>query len=275
MIIHWLDHPDDWPMATPLQQAPAYGRAMAALGARVRWARIRDGDRVLAHAQVLERGRLRLISRGPVWAADCDRRAVLRRLARWPGLTLATPDEAVAGPGLLPLITPRHHAIWDLKKSENQLLSELCVKFRNRFRKAGGLRIQVGDAQVAEALMAAEAAQCRARGYRALPHAFLRHWAGESLVLHWSPAAQVEAGMIFLRHGNFASYHLGWTSETARQAFAHGPMLWQAALTLQARGVVALDLGTVGAANPGLARFKLGTGARVHALGATVLVLPL
>ena len=52
------------------------------------------------------------------------------------------------------------------------------------------------------------------------------------------------------------------------------PMLWQAALALRAQGVEALDLGAVGSANTGLARFKLGTGAALHALGATTLVVP-
>ena len=67
---------------------------------------------------------------------------------------------------------------------------------------------------------------------------------------------------------------LGWADPAARAGFAHGPMLWQAALELRARGVRWIDLGAVDAANPGLARFKLGTGAALRALGPTCWVLP-
>lgn len=51
-------------------------------------------------------------------------------------------------------------------------------------------------------------------------------------------------------------------------------MLWQAALVLRGQGVQRLDLGAVDATNPGLARFKLGTGARLVSLGPSSLVLP-
>jgi hypothetical protein len=52
-------------------------------------------------------------------------------------------------------------------------------------------------------------------------------------------------------------------------------MLWHAALLLRGRGVTRIDLGPVDAGNPGLAGFKLGTGARLVNLGPTGLVLPL
>jgi hypothetical protein len=52
-------------------------------------------------------------------------------------------------------------------------------------------------------------------------------------------------------------------------------MLARAAEALAAEGLRWLDLGTVDTeAAPGLARFKLGTGARLRRLGATCLVLP-
>ncbi|MGL4236328.1 hypothetical protein [Tabrizicola sp.] len=52
-------------------------------------------------------------------------------------------------------------------------------------------------------------------------------------------------------------------------------MLTRAAEALAAEGVRWLDLGSVDTeAAPGLARFKLGTGAGLRRLGATMLVLP-
>jgi hypothetical protein len=52
-------------------------------------------------------------------------------------------------------------------------------------------------------------------------------------------------------------------------------MLFHAALALRAEGVRWLDLGSVNTEDaPGLARFKLGTGAVLHPLGSTLLVVP-
>jgi hypothetical protein len=81
--------------------------------------------------------------------------------------------------------------------------------------------------------------------------------------------------MAFVRHGATATYHLAWGSDAARAAGVHPVMLTRAAEALVAEGVRWLDLGSVDSeAAPGLARFKLGTGARLHRLGATMLVLP-
>ena len=52
-------------------------------------------------------------------------------------------------------------------------------------------------------------------------------------------------------------------------------LLMEAARRLAATGVTELDLGTIDTdASPGLARFKLGSGATVQRLGGTWLRLP-
>jgi hypothetical protein len=52
-------------------------------------------------------------------------------------------------------------------------------------------------------------------------------------------------------------------------------MLYRAACALREEGVRWLDLGSVNTEDaPGLARFKLGTGAALRRLGHTLLVLP-
>lgn len=276
MEIRWHDltrPPSDWEDG-PLQQSLSYGRAMAALGARVQLAAVEGVGRAL----VLQRGGLRLVNFGPIfteYAAPCDRAAFLRRIARHRGVTLATPAAAVSGLGLIPLITPRHHAIWDLRPDPQALRAGLQGKWRNRLKAAEGLAITPAGGKARADLCAAEVRQRAARGYRALPSTFLDHWPeSQRLALQWRDGKGLQAGMVFLRHGIFASYHLGWASEAGRAAFAHGPMLWQAVLMLRALGVQLLDLGAVDSTNPGLARFKLGTGATMQPLGATVLVLP-
>lgn len=266
--------------AGPLQQSWDYGAGMAALGARVRRCVVRDASGDLAMVQVMERRGLRVIARGPVWLRGLDgarKRGVLRGLARHPGLTVATPGEELQGVGLIPLITRRHHALWDLTPDPIELRAGLDGKWRGHLSLAErrGLRISQGGAQALEALIAAEAAQRAVRGYHALPGAFARGWpVDQRHVWQWRQGGQMQAGMLFLRHGDWASYHHGWTGDAGRAVFAHGPMLWQAMLDLRAQGVRMLDLGCLDAANPGLANFKRGTGAAVVPLGATSWVLP-
>jgi lipid II:glycine glycyltransferase (peptidoglycan interpeptide bridge formation enzyme) len=83
------------------------------------------------------------------------------------------------------------------------------------------------------------------------------------------------ASMLFLVHGRVATYQIGWSGEEGRRLSAHQLCLWEAMRALREAGVRRLDLGTVDTdAAPGLARFKIGAGARVRALGPTCLVLP-
>lgn len=251
---------------TAFQQSTPYAVAAAAMGARV-------GRRVVDGAQVqwLDRRGLRMIARTGLEAA------ALRGLARHWGATVAVPETGVAGFGLVPLVTAQHLALWDLTRDVADLRAGLAAKWRNRLAAAEGrVRVSRGRAGCMAALLAHEAAMRRARGYRALPAEFTRAVPGAALRLwEWRTGGQVAAAMCFVRHGGWASYHMGWAADAARSQGVHGVMLWQAACSLRAEGVGTLDLGLVdhGAA-PGLAHFKLGTGARLHALGAAMLVLP-
>lgn len=245
-----------------LQQSAPYAAAVAACGARVRWL---EGG-VLA----VERGRVRLISRTSGLGRDG-----LRRLARWPGVTLATPEADVAGFGLVTLVTPMHHAIWALGPD---LRTGLARNWRGHLARSGraGVRVRRGDRGTLPALVAAEAAQRAARRYRALPEGFTLALPEECLrVWEWRQAGTLQAAMCFVVHGASASYHLAWGSDVARAAGVHGLMLTRAAESLWAEGVRWLDLGSVDTERaPGLARFKLGTGAGLRRLGPTMLVLP-
>lgn len=257
----------------PFQQSEPYATAAAASGARVRWVGL-DAGRAL----VIERGWLRLVSRGPVWTKTCtvaDQRRALRQLARWPGLTIATPEVPLQGLGLIPLVTPMHHAVWRLGPD---LVAGLAGKWRNRLTAAwrSAVRLQPGTHATLERLIAEEAVQRSKRGYRSLPPGFTRALPSEALRLwEWRWNGETAAAMAFVRHGGSATYHLGWASEAARQMGVHAAMLVAAATALHGEGVEWLDLGSVDTDRaPGLARFKLGTGAFLRRLGPTVLVLP-
>jgi hypothetical protein len=260
---------EDFDGFQPLQQSPAYAAAVRALGARVAWHDPGAGPPVL----VVERGRLRLVQRADPGRGAAGRRT-LRRLARWPGVTIATPETAQHGWGLVPLVTPVHQAVWRI---DGNLRAGMAGKWRNRLVRAERLvQPETGDAATLDQLLIAEAEQRARRGYRALPAAFARALPPCALRLwQWREGGEMAAAMAFVVHGASASYHLAWASGAARAAGAHGVMLVRAAEALAAEGVRWLDLGPVDTeAAPGLARFKLGTGARLRRLGATCLVLP-
>ena len=253
---------ESWqPEAPNLQQSRGYAVAMAAMGARVR--QFRAGD---SGAQVIERRGLRLIQR-----AEVSVQAV-RALARHMGATVATGP--FRGAGIVPLITAPIHAEWDLTPEPSILRAGLHGKWRNALRRGEGLSLGRDDPRALADLLRHGAAQARARRYRGLPDAFVTHWGEQRLLLHCRHKGQLAAAMLFLIHGRAATYHLGWTSAEGRAWQAHRVMLWQGALSLRDRGVWRLDLGAVDAGAPGLARFKLGTGARLVDLGPTSLVLP-
>lgn len=283
--------PDDGQASLmPLQQSLRYGAAIARLGRTVRRARIvRDGD-AIGVAQVVSRGfgpaRLSLLMRGPVWSvpvAPAEAGEALRHIARAASPLLAIPESGARGLGLVPLVTPRHVALLDLGPEADRLRDGLHGKWRNRLVRAevAGMHVRLGPADPAPvaALLARDAAQQKARGYRALPAGFTHAWlAGDPAGALYAEArhrGEVIAAMLFLLHRPWASYHVGWSGPEGRRLNAHNLLLWQAALRLKAEGYRMLDLGDVNTEDaPGLARYKIGTGARVATLGATRLILP-
>jgi hypothetical protein len=268
----------------PMQAFAAYGGFARRCGRRVRRVLFQRAGGLVGMAQVLGRGAFWLLSHGPVFAEDLsadERRHLLRRLARLcPGVLVATLAEPVSGFGLVPLVTPRHHVVWDLTPEPEVLRAALAGKWRNRLCAAerAGLRITADPDPVW--LLEAEAAQRKARGYRALPPALIADWAQARPGDVWCLRAERRngppcAGIIVLRHGTGARYQIGWSGEEGRRLGAHNRLLWDAAMRLRRAGVRRFDLGDVNSeAGAGLMHFKRGTGARLDRLGATVLVLP-
>jgi lipid II:glycine glycyltransferase (peptidoglycan interpeptide bridge formation enzyme) len=154
----------------------------------------------------------------------------------------------------------------------------MARNWRNHLSRAerSAVRITRGGGATLDQLIVAEGHQRAQRRYRALPEAFTRALSGDCLRLwEWRKVGAMQAGMAFIRHGTSASYHLAWGSDLARAESVHHLMLTRAAEALFAEGVRWLDLGSLDSERaPGLARFKLGTGAGLRRLGATLLVLP-
>ena len=296
-------HPTDTPILpgpAAMQQHPAYAATSAALGRQVRWLRLGPADAPLGCALVLSRrwpglGRAALVSRGPVWSADLPdpaRRAALgsliEQLRRNHGAVIATPDpvagaDPLAGSDLLTLVTPITLATLDLSGDTRARRARLRGKWRNALARseAGGLRITAAPLppDPDHWLLRAEAAQARARRYRRLPGAFATAWAtvrpADTLLVDAHGASGPLAGMLFLRHGTMATYHIGWTSVAGRKLGTHNRLMWEGIERLAAAGVTRLDLDGIDThTTPGLARFKLGTGAQAVALGATRIAAP-
>lgn len=273
----------------PLQQRWAYGENARQLGGSIARFSVRDNGALVALAQVLVRRviwRVALLTRGPVWVGDppletrqqaCQS---LRRALRDAGVSgmLMTPDAEESfqlGPTLMTGATTARVAL------NGSARTALHGKWRNRLVKAEAshLRLKILSDRGSDHnwLIGNEARQRRDRGYKALPPAFSEAWLRDPSARSLTVTAKRQipmAGMMFLCHGNTATYHLGWTSADGRECAAHTLMLWRAMEQLRDDGVKTLDLGLLDTERtPGLARFKLGAGATAHRLGPTTLIL--
>jgi hypothetical protein len=295
MEIRWhTDAPDHWATAyrqsaAPMQQHPLYGAAMAVLGCRIRYADIGGTGVALTVSRRIGPLPVSTIGRGPLWADtppdDEMTAAALRRIARGLGPLACTPETGTAGRGLWPVLSPRHQAVLDLAPDIAALRAGLGAQWRSRLRGAEancGLTYHKANPRHCGAfcqMIRAESEQRKLRGYRALPPVFIDAW------LHADPrGAQFYwaedgggpiAGALILLHNPGATYHLAWASQVGRSAQAPRQLLWHAIRDLKDDGYEKLDLGDVNTEDtPGLARFKIDTGAAVQKLGATVLVRP-
>jgi len=171
----------------------------------------------------------------------------------------------------------------DLQQSPEALRAGLDAKWRNRLVAAQASELSVHRMGTNPGqyrwLLDQEEAQRQQRGFAGLPLPFFdtyiasRKQPGQTmLALRADLGRERVAAMMFLLHGQSATYQLGWSSEPGRQLNAHNLLLWQAIEALQQRGIRRLDLGGVNTArSAGIARFKIGTGGAVHQLAGTYL----
>lgn len=279
-----------------LQQDWHYGEAMRVLGTQVLRALITDGGTPIGIAQCLVRRvggvfGLALCTHGPVWSdrATPSQRQIACRLLRrtlpqsWPRLLLITPDAtepAQAGLSGRPRVMTGHATVrLDLTQGEQSLRAAMNGKWRNRLAAAerSALTVHRVGSKPAQYrwLLERELAQRQSRRYIALPDGFVEAWqaqGGRMLTLRADLGRDAVAGMLFLIHGQAASYQIGWVGDGGRDLGAHNRLLWQGMLELGQQGVRQLDLGGVDTGRgAGLARFKIGTGGDVMTLAGTYL----
>ncbi len=271
------DAPD--PGAVPLLQSAA---AAEALGARR--VIVRDGDGWLAQALLVPRAGLTATLRGPLWhpkAGPADRVTGLRALRRM-GLRLVEAEDAASAlvlqaAGFRRVATPAHVAELDLTPAPAVRRARLSRSWRNSLIQAERSGLTLSHRRLSgpdDPLLAAEAAQRRTRGYRALPTDFAAAFPAAEVVEARQGGTPI-AAMLFLCHGRAATYHIGHTTPAGRATNAHRLILWHMAQHLAGEGFTRLDLGAIDTVtSPDLARFKLGTGAVARPLGGSFLAIP-
>ncbi|MCF7700159.1 GNAT family N-acetyltransferase [Loktanella sp. M215] len=271
----------------PLQQSDGFARALTLLGRSAAVEGVHDCGQVLVVSRPLgPLGTLRFASRGPVFRHDtppADRVAALRGARLHLVNADAGEDAILRGAGFHRIMTPATLAVLPLDPDPDRQLALCDAAWRNKVRQGrrASLRITLRPLcpQRDAWFLAADLEQQRHKRFRALPHAvslaFARANPGDALVLTAMEGPVPVAAMLILRHGQAATYQIAWSGPRGRSLRAHPVLLMEAARRLAATGVTELDLGTIDTdAGPGLARFKLGSGATVRRLGGTWLRLP-
>lgn len=246
--------------ALPLSQHPYHAEALQQIGVD---ARVIDGDGaqlVTIQRRLAGLGQITMASREPPWPSGA------RRLLRQ--VRLVNSDAGGLGHlGFAQVMTPATVAELDIT---GDWLTRARGKWRNRLTRAKRVRVKTHALGAGDSwLLDRCAQQARARGYRDLPPAYGLAFP-KAQVFEARDGSTVIAAMVMLRHDPVATYHLGWCGADGRAQNAHRQVLAHAVDWLAGKGITRLDLGTVDTdAAPGLARFKLGTGARAVRLGGT------
>lgn len=261
-------------MLRPLQQHPHFAACLRAGGRTV--IETEHGNMLLRRFAGVPVG---LISRGS--------RAMLTAPAPRLCTRIFNAEEGFYGPlsqsGFRRLHRPQEVADWDISDELSALRAGLRKTWRHALERAEANRLKLSlttmSANPEHWLLQAEHAQARTRRYRALPLWITQAWVElfpkDAVLIEARHRGETVAGMVFLRHGNVASYQISHATPAGRTLEAHRAMLWCAAAHFKSRDVTRIDLGTINQnAAPGLVRFKLGTGARARALGGTWLALP-
>ncbi len=265
-------------LALPLTQSEAFERTCQALKLPVARFETQAGTCLVQSRKLPVIGQFHLLSRGPTAHTAAEAASLLgevRRAVSGP-LIVNAPTEA-GKLGGVQIARGAELAIIDLG-DEGAMRAQLHQKWRNQLNKAERAPItfidQSLDATRHKWFLEAEAAQQTSRKYKSYPAGFLLAFAkanpGQARLYTALDNGQPVAAMLILKHGRAATYQAGVTTALGRESCAHNGLLWRVMSDLGRRGFTMLDLGRSDL-NPGLRRFKLGSGARTQQLGGTLL----
>ena len=210
----------------------------------------------------------------PRAAPPADLRAQLRAVGLHHVPMILSPETACAVPSALRLRRPRQRLIINLTAGPER---HLHPKWRNQWRKALRAGLQVQHTRLppdpTHPLFEAETAQRQRRGYTGWPAALTAAFAAaapeQTRLLCARERGKVVAQMLFLRHGDTVTYHIGHITPAGRALCAHNLLLMQACTWFADQGCRQMDLGLLEPANPGLTRFKMRAGAVAEPTGGT------
>jgi hypothetical protein len=279
--------------AAALQQDWAYGACMKAMGVTVLRACVEQDGAPVALAQFIVRrfagqlASMALCSLGPVWlqplsgaekkqAYQALKRSMPLSNFRLVAVTPAEPQTPELGLSRWRRVMTGHSTVMlDITPSMETLRAQLDKRWRHRLGGAENSELtihRVGtNAGQYRWLLEAEMQQREQRGLYGLPLHFFDLYvpsrqqpAQTVLTVRADVGRDRVAGMMFLIHGQAATYQVGWTSDAGRDLHAHNLILWQGIQELRERGVRLLDLGGVNTIrSAGIARFKMSTGGQV------------
>jgi len=304
MIVHWEGHDiQAWDArhasaAAALQQDWAYGSSLAMLGVPVLRARVmRDGEQ-MAQAQFIVRkwwglGAMALCTRGPVWTRvllpkeEADVFRSLKKSLPLKGIRFmaVTPEVPFGQPhglsAMRRIMTGMSTVMLDLSPSTDELRAQLDRRWRNRLVIGENSEMTIHRVGTNTGqyrwLLDVEKKQRADKKLDGLPFQFFdlyvdsrKQPAKNILTLRADLGRDRIAAMMFLIHGEAATYQVGWTSDKGRDLHAHNLILWKGIEELRSRGVRMLDLGGVNTIrSAGIARFKMSTGGKVLTLAGT------
>jgi lipid II:glycine glycyltransferase (peptidoglycan interpeptide bridge formation enzyme) len=276
------------------QQSFAYGEALAEMGVRIIRASLYRQKTLIGVAQVQVRKLLGFLTvahimRGPVWSSDgvsdvqkCASLEAMRASLPVKGLHAfvvfpeGATDAGLKGAGYKRIMGGYHTVLLDLTPDEDVLAKGLHGKWRNRLKASEKAEMTITPMSKRPDkyawLLDKEGDQQKLLRYRSKDAAITRHYQsvlgkGSILAFEAKEGAERIGGMLFLRHGDDATYHIGWASDKGKDLNVHNRLLWHAIKALKKAGVRTLDLGGVNTDyNPGIARFKIGTGGKVLSL---------
>ena len=276
------------PPFVPLLQSDIAARALRLLDRDARLRALPCGARALAvQCRLPVIGALGVTTRGPLFETGTPAEARIAAL-RTLKLHLVNAADADAGidlhaAGFRQVMTPATVAILPTRASLPEQLALASTEWRGAARQGldgeASLSMRRFEPSRDRWLLDRDRVQQRERGFRAAGADFALALARAAPADVWIALAERTrrpvAGMLFVRHEGSATYHVGWSGEDGRRLRAHPALLAMAAVRLCAMGVRELELGTLDTVrSPGLARFKLGSGARAQRLGGTWIRLP-
>ncbi len=304
MIVHWDGHDlAHWDAvhqsaAGALQQAWDYGSSLKLLGVPVLRARVLNEGQQVAQAQFIVRkwgklGAVALCTRGPIWSKHLtpeDESLVYKALKKTLPLKgirfMAVTPEVAEGQahGLHPMrriMSGMSTVMLDINLPMPEIRAQLEGRWRTSLVGAEASEMKVHRVGTNEGqyrwLLDNEKQQRVDKQLEGLPIPFFDMYvqsrkqpAKNILTLRSDLGRDRIAAMMFLIHGEAATYQVGWTSDQGRELNAHHLILWRAIEELRERGIRVLDLGGVNTIrSAGVARFKMRTGGKILTLAGT------